>query len=362
MEKINSGRQLELDLAKAFVIVNLATIHTVIECSTDEVLARGAPFFFDSVLGGPLAAPMFLFAMGIGFVYTRRQDAAAFLYRGIKLAIVGFLLNVFRFLIPFVTGYLISGDREQFLEPLFYRVFGNDILQFSAVCFLFVALLKKLKIPDIGFVIIAVIMRLAGDFITGIDTGSQVLNVILAHFIAIEDSAQMVFSDFPLLNWFIIPAIGYVFGKKLISCADKKKFYLVTSLPCFIFAAVWFTRGIINAAGMFDEGQNSYYHMGSLDMLSSIASAVAFIGIYYLIIKVIPKQIMLVIVKISAAITFVYCIQWILVMWTTDFALHILRGTQLLPENLSIILGYLLGVVSVALSLFIRGKIAAKKR
>ena len=355
-EKINSGRQLELDLAKAFVIVNLATIHTVIECSSDEMLESGLPYFFDTVLGGPLAAPMFLFCMGIAFVYTKRQDASAFLYRGIKLGIVAFLLNVFRFFIPFMLGYAISGDREQYLEPVLYRLFGNDVLQFSSLCMLFICFVKKIRLPDYAIFLLALAMRLAAEFLTGFDYGNQVLNVILGHFIAVEDSAEMVFSDFPLLNWTIIPVTGYIFGKRLICCKDKKKLYLALSIPSLLFTVFWFARGIITTTGMFGEGQNCYYHMRSLDMLSSITAAFACIGIYYFIIKLLPKAAMKGIVAVSAAITWVYCIQWIIVMWTTDFALYLLRGSQILPSNLSVLLGYGISVISTGLALFLRKK------
>ena len=361
-KKLNTGRQLELDLAKALIIVNLATIHTVIECSTDQVLAHGFPYFFDSILGGPLAAPMFLFAMGIGFIYTRKQNPKDFFIRGLKLGALAFSLNLLRFFLPLFLGYLITGDREQYLQPLLYRVFGNDVLQFSALCLLLFALLKKLKIPDFALLLLALIMRICGSFLSDVDTGNQILNVILGHFVGIEDAPEMVFSDFPLLLWFIVPVCGYIFAKKLISCENKKRLYLVTSLPCLIFAVFWFARGISRTCGMFDEGQNAYYHMGMPDMLASICAAFAALGIYYLIIKILPQKLMNVIVKISAAITYVYCIQWIIVMWATDFLLYILRGSQLLPEKQSILLGYAISILSVSLGLFLKKKMTEKAK
>lgn len=353
-EKLNSGRQLELDLAKTVVIVNLAVIHTVIECSTDQVLAHGFPYFYDSIIGGPLAAPMFLFAMGIGFVYTKRQTAKDFLIRGLKLGLVAFCLNLLRFFLPFVTGFLITGDREQYLQPLFYRVFGNDVLQFATICLLFMALIKKLKIPDFLLVLMALVMRLAGDFLLNVDTGSQILNVILGHFVGIEDAPEMVFSDFPFLLWFMVPVSGYIFAKKLITCTDKRKFYLVCSLPCLIFAVFWFAKGISNTTGMFDEGQNAYYHMKTPDMISAICAAIAVLGIYFWLVKIFPQKLMNGVVKISSAITYVYCIQWIIVMWATDFLLFVLRGSQLLPEKYSILLGYAISIVSVTLAILLK--------
>ena len=357
-ENINSGRQLEFDIAKFLVVINLAPIHSVIECSTDEVLAHGFPFFYDSVLGGPLAAPMFLFAMGVGFVYSKRDSAKGFFYRGLKLLLVGFVLNILRFFLPFITGYLITHSAEQYIEPLWYRVFGNDVLQFASLSLILMALLKALKLPDLGILLTAVIMRIAGIFLSGFDANNQILNVLLGHFIAVEDSAEMVFSDFPLLNWFIVPASGYIFGKKLISCsdADKKKLYMILSVPCLIFAVIWFTKGIINASGMFDEGQNSYYHMGIADTFASICAVLALLGIYNLFAAKLPERVLYLIVQISRATTHVYFIQWVLVMWLTDFLLYVIRGNQFLPQLYSILLGYLISLISVGFALFIRKK------
>ena len=360
-ENINSGRQLEIDIAKFLVVINLAPIHTVIECSTDEVLAHGFPFFYDSVLGGPLAAPMFLFAMGIGFVYSKRHSAKDFFTRGLKLLLVAFSLNILRFFLPFITGYLITHDTEQYIAPLWYRVFGNDVLQFASISIVLMALLKALKLPDLGILFLAIIMRIAGIFFSGFDAQNQILNVFLGHFIAVEDSADMVFSDFPLLNWFIIPVSGYIFGKKLISCSDKKKFYMILSIPCFIFTIVWFANGIINASGMFDEGQNSYYHMGIADTFASICAVLALLGIYNLFAEKLPQRVIFPIIQISRATTHVYFIQWVLVMWSTDFLLFVLRGNQLLPQQYSILLGYLISLISVGLALLIRKKLIQRK-
>lgn len=84
----------------------LAYIHCTIECTPKPQLAHGIPFLFDSVISGPFSAPMYMFAMGIGMVYTRRRTPRDYVRKGIRLGITGFLLNVCRFLLSFLIGYL----------------------------------------------------------------------------------------------------------------------------------------------------------------------------------------------------------------------------------------------------------------
>ena len=64
-KEVNTGRQQELDLARAFIIFCLAIIHVTIECTSDEGLTSGIPYLFDTIIGGPFSAPMYMFVMGI---------------------------------------------------------------------------------------------------------------------------------------------------------------------------------------------------------------------------------------------------------------------------------------------------------
>ena len=65
-ERINTGRQGELDVAKALAIPYMVIIHvyeelSVVDCGVrPDSLFRGVLEF----LGGPLATPVFMFAMG----------------------------------------------------------------------------------------------------------------------------------------------------------------------------------------------------------------------------------------------------------------------------------------------------------
>ena len=363
--EINIGRQKELDLARAFIIFCLALIHVTIECSSDEDLTSGIPYLFDTVIGGPFSAPMYMFVMGIGMVYTAKNTPYKHFVRGLKIFILGYLLNICRFVIPYSIGYAITGEYATYIEPLIYKALGNDILIFGGIAMMVMALFIKLKLSNVVMLIIATIMCAFGTLLNGVDVGSPLGNIFLGYLIGTEDAAGMVLSDFPLLNWMMFPVCGYVFGSVLKKVKDKKLFYLTFSLPAIIIAIMYFTYGIYFEIGMFGEGQNCYYHMIFSDVLASLLLTIGLIGVYYGLLNVIPKWIENIAVSISGNITSVYCIHWVLVSFVVNVWMYIVRGTTLLTSPQIVALGSAISIASIVIAHYFRkfkerGKINAK--
>ena len=90
-EKVNTGRQYNLDLLKTLAIVAMIICHTVTILSgarTDYESEFGY-WFADVFLGSYLAvAHAFMFCMGVGFVYSRNKEPKVLLVRGIKIYIM----------------------------------------------------------------------------------------------------------------------------------------------------------------------------------------------------------------------------------------------------------------------------------
>ncbi len=199
-EPLNTGRQFDLDIGKAIPILCLPFVHCVIECCTEEQLLHGIPYAFDMIIGGPMSAPMFMFCMGATIHFAKDNSPRHLAGRGLELLFFGFLLNICRFLIPYLIGYAITGDAEHFLTPLPFDVFGNDVLQFAALAMLSIALMLHLKLPKRGMIGIALALSVTGSLIRGVDFQNDALNIILGWMIGTENEAGLVISDFPLLN------------------------------------------------------------------------------------------------------------------------------------------------------------------
>lgn len=96
-------RQAELDIGKGIAVLLMICVHV------QEVLSHSA--VQHSLFGNIVefvtcfpAAPLFMFVMGVGIVYSRRQDAGYAIGRGALLLAMAYLLNVARGYIPWTLG------------------------------------------------------------------------------------------------------------------------------------------------------------------------------------------------------------------------------------------------------------------
>lgn len=349
-EIVNGGRQKELDLAKAVLLFFLPYIHCIIECTPEPQLDFGIPYVFDSIIGGPLSAPMYMFAMGVGMAYARRHTPRDFFMRALQIEAAGYALNLFRFVIPSLLGYILTQDAGHYFSSLPYQFFGNDILQFAGLAMMLTALFLRWGLSERAMLAVGFVFSLFGTALRGADFGSPALNVFLGYFIGTTDTAGLVISDFPLLNWFIVPVCGYLFGKKLLYVKNKAVFYRTLSVPAFAAAVLYFGVRIAAREGMFAPGQNSYYHISTPDIAASLAMTVGLLGIYFVLAQRIPKPVMDGVSTVSRSINAIYCIHWVIVAIVTRVVLYAANGTQMLALWPVMALSTAISAVSIGLA------------
>jgi hypothetical protein len=351
-QPVNTGRQPELDMAKFMMLFFLPFIHCVIECTPEDGFVSGIPFLFDSVIGGPMSAPVYMFAMGAGMAYSRHASVKYFAKRGLRLLAIGYVLNICRFLLPFLVGYAATGDRERYIEPLFCRVLGNDILPYAGLVFLAMALLIKLKLPDLALLGVGLAGSLVSNFFNGCSVGSTIGNIFVGYFVGTESPAggPWIYSDFPLLNWIFIPICGYVFGKRLRYVKNKGLFYALLSPICGVIAVVYCGVGIAQARGMFGEGENCYYHVSTLDLLACLCVALGLIGLHYLLSLVLPQKAIAWVSNAARSINAIYCIHWVLVSWIAIVLAPIVTGKTYMSVNAAMVLGLGISLVTIWLA------------
>ena len=330
-EPLNTGRQLEVDIGKATMVLMLPFIHCVIECSTEAQFDYGLSYLFDTIIGGPFSAPMYLFAMGIGIVYSRRNEFRSRVKHGLTLIGIFYLSNTVRFLIPYLIGYGITGDREQFIEPLIFKWLGADVLLFAGMAYIVMALFIHLELPVRMMIEISAALLLLTNLIGEVDTGSDICNIFLGYFIWVNDADDMVISDFPLLTWLIIPVCGYAFGRVLIRVKDKDRFYRKFTLPMLLIPAIWYFPGNYYELGLYDYGENAYYHMMAWDCLQYLCLTVGMLGLWHFVSKIMGEGLMKFMTETSRNITSFYCIHWVFVIWVTNVILYMINGTQVFP-------------------------------
>ena len=198
-QKVNKGRQIEWDFAKFFAIILMIITHYFAFCSFGNVdygKITDAVFILTEC-----SAPIFMFAMGIGMVYTRHNSPKEFIVRGIKLLFLGLIVNTMYFLSNYAAGVPLEYSLLSFL--------ANDILQFVGISFILMGILKKYNIRTIKTFVISIGFSLVATYFSDFTFSNMYLNQLLGNII--ETHGQNIVSCFPVLNWFIIPACGMLF-------------------------------------------------------------------------------------------------------------------------------------------------------
>ena len=117
----------------------------------------------------------FMFCMGVGVVYSRHSQWDYMIKRGIKLFLLGILVNIFEFFLPcMVSGYLL-GMWDIFPTAGGLLLFCVDILAFAGLAFILMGILKKFELSDKALVIIAVLMSIIGSLLRFTDFGVDIL-------------------------------------------------------------------------------------------------------------------------------------------------------------------------------------------
>lgn len=339
-EKINIGRQKELDIAKGFSILFMIFIHTIIIAMLFEnTVSWVSIVLFDDILGGPSAAPVFMFCMGIGMVYTRSKEPEKMIRRGISLLLIGFIVNIGEFILPhFLSGYLLN-------DPTLFPFYGGlilfyvDILGFAGQTFILMGILKKFNVSNKQLLIFAIFLSIIGSLVRYTIFDSTILNFLFGYFIGTYEA----FTTFPLFNWFIFPAAGYVYGQYFIRCKDKSQFFKFWPV-CIIIPLMYFIYTLFTPGGYL-YGDATYYFLNTVDAIFTIIYIHGFIGFNYLLSLKLPERLTNFFIVLSKHINMIYIAQWYYIPITIILIVYLIKGNVF--TDLSV---FLIAIFIIAIS------------
>ena len=308
-EKVNVGRQVELDIAKALSIIFMIFLHTMwVEMNYNHAFSPIYEFTVGNLLGRPYAAPIFMFCMGVGIVYSRHSQWDTMVKRGVKLYLLGILVNVFEWFIPhFLSGTLL-GNWDAFIIRDGLMLFSVDILAFAGLSFIAMGILKKFEVSNKKLIVIAVVMSIIGILSDGVDFENIILDLIFANFIGTAGK----FTAFPLFNWFIFPIAGYIWGQYFIRVKSKGDFFKFWPLYIAV-ALIYFFVSTNLWGGILSEDVHLYYFMNTLDAAFCIINIHGVIGLCYWLSKFLPDAVINVSKILSSNINHIYIAQWFFV-------------------------------------------------
>ena len=339
-EEVNRKRVPEIDIARALAVIFMVICHVFIELNVKYDIL-GTPV--DGILGGPYAAPVFMFLMGIGMAYSRHSDAKSMFIRGLKLLAIAYILNFVRLTIPSLIAYGISGD-QSFIADWPDKLMRVDILQFAGMAFLVIALFKKLKLDWWWLLLFSVVLLLVGPFLKDKATNIHWLDLILGLFYKTYH-----YAFFPLFHWLILPVVGLKVGELYLHLENKLCFYVFTILIILpiscAFEVVAYTAGL-ELLGEATE----YYCFTLLSGVSLCGFVMGWISLIGLVLMLFKNLHIGFFVLLSRNVLSIYCIPWVIVFFM-QYLFAVYWKYEEMPEWQWALLSIAVLAVSIGLSI-----------
>ena len=239
-ERVNKGRQPEIDLLKAVCILIMVFCHSYIFLTSYNA---GAVWFLNEIVVVMVGIGGFMVPMGITMHYTRDQSPRAYALRGLSILTAAQGLNLLRNALPNLIVYWCSGS-QWFIAQAFL-VLQADILSFAGLAFLLIAVVRRLRLPGAGVFLMGLVMNLLSWPLSTLvpAESSYLFRQLLGYFILTDAEAY-----FPLFSNFMLVGFGYWLGEIYPRIADKDalaKRALAVLVPVYaVYQAIRMTVGI----------------------------------------------------------------------------------------------------------------------
>ncbi len=348
---VNTSRQYELDLLKALAIMSMIICHAVYQLGVhvpgyeNDVRYLAGDVFFGEYLA---VAHAFMFAMGVGVVYSKRNRPSDLIRRGIRLYVLGFILNFFRYGVYALIDGLIEG---QFVEETVYALVVQDILHFAGLALIATGLFKRLRLSAVHVFVIGVIFSALGGALAFVYQGSPAANYLIGHFVTTTEQD----SCFAFFNWYFFVAAGLLFGTILRRTEDTDGLYrkmFRISGPVMILYII--------LAAVFEPKfmtKNGWYYAVSLpESVGLLSIDLTLLCAFRLLLKKVSADRLSVFITMSRNVTPIYCIHWCILGFVDSIFCYLLG--VVFPYWAM----YLFGVILIPVSCMIADRWAKRKR
>ena len=308
--KANMGHQAEFDYFKAFLIFIMVFVHFYENFSRDNISLIVEIIGFISGAGG------FMLLMGIGMKYSRHQEMSNYISRGINLITKGQVANLLRYALPNIIAWKTTGNKIFISRALVFL--QPDILTFAGISFLFLALLKKIKLSDNFILCISIIMNIIGFILYKIikQPESFLMKQLMGYFILTYAEAY-----FPFFSYFIFVAIGYWLGGIYQKISNKDKFYnriIFFFLPLTII--YYYLRINYNFPILPECGSDEHYCLfPGPDAINACIGNIVIISLLYKIDKMFKGKVPYYVKHLSKNVNKYYIIHYILILQINTF-------------------------------------------
>lgn len=316
---VNTGRQKEFDYQKTFIIIVMIITHIFEELSGHEVmsLADDPVQLALMYLSNTIAAPSFMFAMGMAMNYSRKKSPELLIDRGVRLLVWGYILNILRGtlveLAEYLTFPLLGAERPDFVISM-YELLNVDIFHFAGLTFIVFGIFQKLKISEPYMLLIAFLSQGIGTLLVELPINNEMLQYFIGLFIYENEG-----TCFPLTLWLIYPVAGCCFGQILQYVHDKKLFYkhlLIVDASLLFSYTASAHKSNVNILTFLSLYDDLGYRHNTFGAVWTLINVLLVISLSYFVSEALANTKADTITRFFAdKLNVIYIIQWIIIGW-----------------------------------------------
>jgi len=300
------------DLARGLAIVFMIGVHVLWHWGAPDTWTSPIGQVI-SFLGGPTAAPVFMFLMGASLAFSSRSSFGSLAVRGLWLVWLGYLLNFLRGVVPAYLGLssgLVTADQiAPFTLP--WLATTVDVHHMAGLSLIAIAALRMAARPSWIWLAIAAVVVLTGPLIRGLEFGTPLLDGPLT---PVLGGAPNVY--YAVVPWIAFPLVGAVFGKVVAGSTAPEARRRV-----FRWGAL--VGGALCAAGValflvsppsFDVG--TYWRMPPSYFVSITGLVLVWLWLCDLVVRHVPaNRAFTFLYGWSASVIAIYFTHWLVVGW-----------------------------------------------
>jgi len=297
------------DLARGLAILFMVAVHALQTYATDAVYASGIGVFIE-FLGGPPAAPVFMFVMGAALAFSRRASFGPMLRRGLLLLVLGYALNGLRGALPLWVAIQSGVSLAELggASPI-SELLQVDILQFAGMAYILLAVIRRILRSPWMWLVLAFAIAAGSPWLWGRMSGFAPLDGLLTLLWGLGGEAVA----FPVFPWLAYPLVGMAVGTWLAGAEDRDRIFralLSAGAGLFIFGT-----GITMTNIGFHLGD--YWRSGPGGLIAITGFVFLWLsGCHALAARILKTKVFGLLSVWSRWITVLYVIHWVLLGWS----------------------------------------------
>lgn len=314
-EHNDSERIFHLDLLRAVILLMIPTVHVVscwVEFADTTLVIMDQNYLYQLIT--QVCPALFMILLGMNLSFSKRSTPDFILKRGILIAAIGMLLNIYQSLATrLMTIFLTSGSMT--VDPL-VEALTADILIVAGLSLILMSFVYRWNIHGIYVLTIAFLMMfinltLFPEAMTTDDDLHLLLNGLLSNIIAVDYG-----HSFALSNWFIFAAIGYFIGPKIkeVLERDNKIWLKMFILSTVVLLYLLVTMDMYDVAPWNYSISDAPHTLDLFSLLLIVFLSISLMGSTYYIGELIrSEKLRRRLTSLSKSILVFYVLQWVVI-------------------------------------------------